>query len=62
VTGADKRTAVVSWFPPETSFNCIDGYEIVWSNALYPQETGSIRVAAGVYSTTISEHSKFLKV
>ena len=30
VQGISERGVVVSWFPPDVDFNCIDGYEVVY--------------------------------
>ena len=44
-----------SWFPPEADFNCIDGYEVAWTNTQYPDESGSTQVSANTYSLKIGE-------
>ena len=56
VQGISERGVVVSWFPPDVDFNCIDGYEVVWTNSKYPEETGSQKVDKDTYSLAISKH------
>ncbi len=48
-----ERSVYISWFPPESDFNCIDGFEVVWTNTEYPEETGSKKVSASTYNLAI---------
>ena len=59
VQGISERGVVVSWFPPDVDFNCIDGYEVVWTNSKYPEETGSQKVDRDTYSLAISNLSNY---
>ena len=62
IQDVEQRSAFISWFPPESDFNCIDGYEVVWTNIKYPEETGSKIVSADTYSLAIGKLNKYYRL